>query len=683
MKQKLCMQIEFPNLEDLKLSSIEVEKIWPDQPLELSYWFVRLTSLIVEGCRNLKYLFTTSMVESLAQLKRLELCDCVSMEEIIIKNELGEEENVRGMMLPKLEFLKLKGLPNLTRFCTGHLIQCCFLQELWIEDCPALKTFISKSLSTDAVANNQFEETNSTLFDEKVAFSNIEKLHIVGMDNLNMIWYTEFHSDSFCKLKVLKVKQGNKLLNIFPPNMLRRFQNLEHLEVDYCASLEEVFDLRSLMNEKESHVVTVFKLKKMYVWNLQKLKKVWSTNPHGILSFQNLHSVNALDCPSLKSLFPASVAIGLPQLEELKLCRCGVEEIVAEEERLGEAPKFVFPKTSTFILWDLPKLKSFYPGRHTSEWPVLKKIEVFRCNEVPVFDLEQDQLGIQIQQPLFSIEKVIPNLEELSLHVKDAVKVCQGQFSADLFHKVRLLALQCFDGASAEFPVGILNRFHNMERLFVTTGYLKELFPCQLVDEEEHTLARIRCLELGYLPDLEKIWNQDLRVDQLLQNLETLKVVYCDSLINLAPSASSFGNLTALHVLDCKALKYLVTSSTARSLVQLSIMSIKECKMVTEIVAGNEDEAGNEIIFRKLESLKLDCLASLTSFCSVDFTFRFPCLTEVIVTDCPKMKTFSPGILSTPKLRKVWLSEEKDKGHWKRDLNITIITHWGHIHHKI
>ncbi|KAB5529212.1 hypothetical protein DKX38_019293 [Salix brachista] len=699
-------KIEFPNLEDLKLSSIEVEKIWPDQPLELSYWFVRLTSLIVEGCRNLKYLFTTSMVESLAQLKRLELCDCVSMDEIIIKNGLGEEENMRGMMLPKLEFLKLKGLPNLTRFCTGHLIQCCFLQELWIEDCPALKTFISKSLSTDAVANNQFEETNSTLFDEKVAFSNIEKLHIVGMDNLNMIWHTEFHSDSFCKLKVLKVKQGHKLLNIFPPNMLRRFQNLEHLEVDYCASLEEVFDLRSLMNEKESHVVTAFKLKNMYVWNLQKLKKVWNTNPHGILSFQNLYLVNARNCPSLKSLFPASVALGLPQLEELRLNNCGVEEIVAEEERLGEAPKFVFPKTSSFILWglrklksfypgrhtsewpvlkeivaeeerlgeapkfvfpktssfilwNLPKLKSFYPGRHTSEWPVLKKMDVYRCNEVPVFDLEQDQLGMEVQQPLFSIEKVIPNLEELWLNAKDAEKVCQGQFSADLFHKVRVLGLQCFDGASAEFPLGILHRFQNMEKLVVYGGCFKELFPCQLVDEEEHTLARIRCLKLSNLLYLEKIWNQDLRVDQLLQNLETLEVLYCDSLINLAPSASSFGNLTALHVRDCKALKYLVTSSTARSLVQLSVMSIKECETVTEIVARNGDEAGNEIIFRKLESLKLDCLASLTSFCSVDFTFRFPCLTEVIVTNCPKMKTFSLGILSTPRLQKIGIPSDK------------------------
>ncbi|KAJ6380296.1 hypothetical protein OIU76_016871 [Salix suchowensis] len=429
----------FQNLEHLEVDSCaSLEEVFDLRSL------MRLTSLIVEGCRNLKYLFTTSMVESLAQLKRLVLCDCVSMEEIIIKNGLGEQENVRGMMLPKLEFLKLKGLPNLTRFCTGHLIQCCFLQQLWIEDCPALKTFISNSLNTDAVANNQFEETNSTLFDEKVAFSNIEKLCILGMDNLSMIWHTEFHSDSFCKLKVLKVKQGNKLLNIFPPNMLRRFQNLEHLEVDSCASLEEVFDLRSLMSEKESQVVTAFKLKYMYVWNLQKLKK----------------------------------------------------EIVADEERLGEAPKFVFPKTSSFILCDLPELKSFYPGRHTSEWPVLKKIDVFLCDEVP---------DNAMPLPLYHVTpvylryhgnpiklNVIPNLEELSLNVKDAEKVCQGQFSADLFHKVRVLELQSFDDASAEFPFGILNRFHNLEKLVVTTGNFKELFPCQLVDEEEHTLARIR-----------------------------------------------------------------------------------------------------------------------------------------------------------------------------------------------
>ncbi|KAB5529222.1 hypothetical protein DKX38_019303 [Salix brachista] len=240
--------------------------------------------------------------------------------------------------------------------------------------------------------------------------------------------------------------------------------------------------------------------------------------------------------------------------------------------------------------------KEAIQGKELQNQSVMHENE--QCNGLRLKELGREEVPC----PNRTARTVIPNLEELSLNVKDAAK--------------------------------------NMEKLVVTGGLFKELFPCQLVDEEEHTLARIRCLELFCLPYMEKIWNQDLRADQLLQNLETLEVRFCDNLINFAPSASSFGNLTALHVRGCQALKYLVTSSTARSLVQLSVMSIQDCKMVTEIVASNGDEAGNEINFRKLESLKLDCLESLTSFCSVDFTFRFPCLTEVIVTNCPKMKTF-------------------------------------------
>uniref|UniRef100_A0A6N2LPY0 NB-ARC domain-containing protein n=1 Tax=Salix viminalis TaxID=40686 RepID=A0A6N2LPY0_SALVM len=71
MKQKLCMQIEFPNLEDLKLSSIEVEKIWQDQPGELSYWFLRLTSLIVEGCGNLKSSSTFTVLDEFPTVPRI------------------------------------------------------------------------------------------------------------------------------------------------------------------------------------------------------------------------------------------------------------------------------------------------------------------------------------------------------------------------------------------------------------------------------------------------------------------------------------------------------------------------------------------------------------------------------------------------------------------------------------
>ena len=63
----------------------------------------------------------------------------------------------------------------------------------------------------------------------------------------------------------------------------------------------------------------------------------------------------------------------------------------------------------------LPKLKWFYRGMHTSEWPLLKTLEVSGSNEIQIFASknfriqepdEQRQLETSIQQPLFLVEKV-------------------------------------------------------------------------------------------------------------------------------------------------------------------------------------------------------------------------------------------------------------------------------------
>jgi hypothetical protein len=50
-----------------------------------------LTSLIVESCGGLKYLFSSTMVESFKNLKHLEISNCPLMEEIIAKEERNNE----------------------------------------------------------------------------------------------------------------------------------------------------------------------------------------------------------------------------------------------------------------------------------------------------------------------------------------------------------------------------------------------------------------------------------------------------------------------------------------------------------------------------------------------------------------------------------------------------------------
>ncbi|KAF2307116.1 hypothetical protein GH714_024930 [Hevea brasiliensis] len=316
-------KIGFPNLEDIKLSGINVKMIWPNQHIESSLYIEKLTTLIVDGCGNLNYLFTSSIVGSLAQLKTLEICECKSMEEVIIAE--GEGEMMSKMLFPKLHSLKLKGLPRIVRFCTANLIECPSLKVLRADNCPHLHAFLSTCISKNVGTSSGVTQANATLFDEKVWFPNLEELYIMHMHKLEMIWCDELLADSFSRLKVLQVQYGKQLLKIFPSKLLGRFlQNLELLVVKNCDSVEEVFDLRALVRVSEAPVVERSQLRTLDIRDLPNLKQVWNMDPHGILSFYNLRLVYAWNCPKLKSLFPFSIALGLPHLELLNINGCHV-----------------------------------------------------------------------------------------------------------------------------------------------------------------------------------------------------------------------------------------------------------------------------------------------------------------------------------------------------------------------
>ncbi|KAI9071344.1 hypothetical protein K1719_046689 [Acacia pycnantha] len=103
-----------------------------------------------------------------------------------------------------------------------------------------------------------------------------------------------------------------------------------------------------------------------------------------------------------------------------------------------------------------------------------------------------------------------------------------------------------------------------------------------------------------------------------------------------------------------------MTSSTAKSLVQLIGMKISQCEMMKEIVIKEEKEGSDEIVFSKLKSLQLMYLGNLKSFCSCKegLAFKFPSLENLILRDCFKMEYFCENIKCIPKLRKVYVVEE-------------------------
>ena len=151
---------------------------------------------------------------------------------------------------------------------------------------------------------------------------------------------------------------------------------------------------------------------------------------------------------------------------------------------------------------------------------------------------------------------------------------------------------------------------------------------------------------------------------------------------NIVPfSSTSFHYLQTLKVYGSDVLISLLTPSTARTLVQLKNIRIFSCKRMTEIVAneGSEAEAGDEIVFNNLKCLFLCDLPSLTAFHLGNRTIKFPSLDYAYVVNCPKLKIFCSGVLSTPKLMHFTTEEKritKVEGGGDVDLNATVKEYW-------
>ncbi|XP_052298682.1 disease resistance protein At4g27190-like isoform X3 [Citrus sinensis] len=577
------------------------------------------------------------------------------------------------------------------------------------------------------------------------AFPLLESLGLHNLINMERICIDRLRVESFNELKIIQAYNCDKLSNIFWLSTTKCLPRLERIAVINCSKMKEIFaigeevdnaiekiefaQLRSLSlgnlpevtsfcrevktpsaspnrraSQEESTTTyssseitldtsTLLFNEKVALPNLEALEisqievdKIWHCNqipaavfPH----FQSLTRLIVWRCHKLKYIFSASMIGSLKQLQHLDIRFCeDLQEIISEKRADQVIPYFVFPQLTTLKLQDLPKLRCLYPGMHTSEWPALEILLVYRCDKLKIFaaDLSQnnenDQLGIPAQQPLLPLEKIVPNLKELSLSGKDVKMILQADFPQHLFGNLRQLDITADD--SACFPIwNVLERFHNLEILVLSFLAFNEEVFSEEGSLEKHVgkLAMIKTLELHRHYHLKQLCKQDSKLGPIFQYLEILGVYHCQSLLILLPSSSvSFRNLTKLVAFGCKGLIHLVTSSTAKTLVQLVKVSIYGCRAMTEVVINDKEGVEKEeIVFSKLKALILCDLESLTSFCSANYTFRFPSLEYLEVIGCPKMKIFTTGESITPPRVNVQYGHTSNQQRWaNNDLNTTI-----------
>ncbi|XP_058106033.1 probable disease resistance protein At4g27220 isoform X1 [Magnolia sinica] len=99
-------------------------------PLNTSLQNLRIIRVI--NCEKLRSLFSSSMVEQLHQLEKLDISFCIQMKEIIEGDKLPHNS------FPKLRFLKLDRLPRLESICSQRFIFIS-LEEIHVSWCRMLK----------------------------------------------------------------------------------------------------------------------------------------------------------------------------------------------------------------------------------------------------------------------------------------------------------------------------------------------------------------------------------------------------------------------------------------------------------------------------------------------------------------------------------------------------------------
>ncbi|XP_035542646.1 disease resistance protein At4g27190-like isoform X2 [Juglans regia] len=691
--------IAFPTLETLVLENmISLEEICHGKLCVTS--FNNLRVLEVKSCNKLRYVFSSSIARGLPLLEELEVRSCNNMGAIVVE----EEEDGDTILFHKLHTLVLIYLPKLVSFLST--------KNSFMTDCGEI-----------IMEGNQ--DIHMPLLHHQVAFPSLKKLTMKGLPKIKHVWSLKsffptsvisnleqlkiLHIDD-CGIEEIVIDEGGRdqavARLVFPRVTELYLRNLRKLKWFYKGMHVSTWPMLKKMRIYECKKVKIFaagvvnfqetvearqsikqpfflvdelsfpSLESLSILHMDMLEIIWQDQVSAI-SFSNIQDLWISFCEKLLHVFQSNLLTTtfMQSLSTLSIARCSSLESIFEklevalialksgmtEDGSGAATHFVLLPTLTEVrLYNLPKLKWILEGEHTLEWPSLKKLQLWRSQQILMNRILVSNFSNMscTQQPIVVVkESTFPNLEILTLH----------------FNRMAI-----WPSKFPDFAPSFLTRMPNLLEFKVYDSGWKEIFPYELLDPEVQVMIvpRLRRLLLESLPMLAHLWKEDTQPCPLFYNLEILDVLKCNKLRILVPSTVSLRNLTDLSVSNCHGLINLVTSSTARTLLQLNKMTIRKCKNITIIVAMEDGEANVAITFNKLTYLELDGLPNLTNFCSGASSFWFPSLERVIVRCCPEMKTFCQGILSTPKLKGVQATKYKDDSHWEHDLNTTTLRLW-------
>ncbi|XP_027907853.1 uncharacterized protein LOC114167100 isoform X3 [Vigna unguiculata] len=442
---------------------------------------------------------------------------------------------------------------------------------------------------------------------EKV-FPRLESLFLYEVNHMEHICYNQLTTDSFGKLKIIKLNMCGQLKNVFFSSTIKLLSALEAVEVSECDTLKEIVtseaenreqiifpELRSvtlqslseligfygaLPGEQESNKlfdekVVISKLERMKLSSI-KIQKIWSDQYW--TSFQNLIKLDVTDCWNLKNLLSFTMSKSLMNLQSLLVSECGMMESIFE----------------------------------------------FIETEVSMFEIEP--------------ERIFPKLKNINLgSMKRLKEIWHPKFPLHSFGKLDELIIEGCNKLKNVFPSYMIGRFHSLCNLKVTNCLsMKEIFDlqdCQKQDFEDMT--RLQSVHAEALPKLEHVWNKD---PEGILNLKNLKKIW---------------------IQECLNLEHIFPVSTAKDLQELEYLEVWNCGKLKKIVSKGETNNTSSISFKfpKLTTVRFSKLPSLEGFYEGEHELHYSALNNLCVESCPKLELFS-GENTNSEIKSVFFPEK-------------------------
>nr|XP_008382282.2 probable disease resistance protein At4g27220 [Malus domestica] len=482
-------------------------------------------------------------------------------------------------------------------------------------ECPELKFLL---LAYDSIGDSQ--EIPSKFFE--------------GMEELKVLDVTGFHI----------------------PSLPLSFKSLKHLHTLYLAFSELV------------DITLVGQLTNLKIFSL--LKSKIKELPKEIGQLTRLQLLELTGCSELV-LIPPDVISSLTRLEDLRM---GIKSF-----KQWEGKGLIDGRRSNASVSELEHLShlsaldihvpdaNLLPTNLFSEKLERYTILIGDCWEYPdISETFSNMLKLKLtrrNQFDRGIKLLVKRCEQLYLDGKESVNIISYLFDSEAAKQLKHLHVQNNDEVT--YLINSIswscshNAFPNLESLF-----LEDLVRLESVcygQLEGEPFQKLKSLTMRNLPKLIGFSSKD---KQLTADTEADEIVLEDE-VGGPPKLFSnekvmMPNLTTLTVYQCDSLRFLFSSSMAKSLRQLKNLKISNCQIMEEIV-GNEENTN--YMFDKLSRLELQHLPSLSRFSSGSY-IKFPSLVFLDLDDCTKLETFifdakSENITTNKEERDIELFDEK------------------------